>query len=340
MQDAERATMVELDRPIFAIGMPRSGTTWIGKILDSHPRTLYRHEPDTWQRLRTVPLFAGTSASAVQQLEIRQFVGALPGVRADRVCGKRPIFPKDYASTFAVRRYAAMSLVEKALGRVGIEMVSPLPPQPGPSERFRLAVKSIESLGRLGTLVDSIPEARYVLIVRHPCGFVSSVLRGEAQQRFGHNEAAHDYELLGMACGTEQARRHGITLDLLRSLTPAERLAWRWVIFNEKAADETRGRADVYTLIYEQLCWDPLDQARRLFDFCGLDWNEQTERFVRSSTSSSKPDYYSVFKDPMGSAWRWRAEMDPQDIHRVTAVVRRSSVASMYFEPSDWARGA
>ena len=28
-------------------GMPRSGTTWVAKILDSHPHADYRHEPDS-----------------------------------------------------------------------------------------------------------------------------------------------------------------------------------------------------------------------------------------------------------------------------------------------------
>ena len=31
---------------ILIVGAPRSGTTWLAKILDSHPDVLYRHEPD------------------------------------------------------------------------------------------------------------------------------------------------------------------------------------------------------------------------------------------------------------------------------------------------------
>jgi hypothetical protein len=332
--------MADLDRPIFAIGMPRSGTTWIGKILDSHPRTLYRHEPDTWRRLDLIPLFAPAQPTPEQSRYLREFVESMPSMRSDRVCGKRPIFPKAYASAYSVRKYAALSLVQKVLGRAGVEVAAPIPPQPGGGEPYRLAMKSIESLGRLGTWRASVPGGRYVLIVRHPCGYVSSVLRGEAQKRFGHNEAAHDYELLGMACGTPQARRHGLTLDALKAMTPAERLAWRWVVFNEKAADETRDAADVYRLYYEKLCADPPSEARRLFEFCGLDWNPQSEAFVASSTSTTRSDYYSVFKDPLGSAWGWRKELDPKDAERVLAIVRRSEIAAPYFSTESWNRAA
>jgi len=34
------------DRAILVSGSPRSGTTWLAKLLDSHPDVLYRHEPD------------------------------------------------------------------------------------------------------------------------------------------------------------------------------------------------------------------------------------------------------------------------------------------------------
>jgi hypothetical protein len=31
---------------ILVLGSPRAGTTWLAKIIDSHPNILYRHEPD------------------------------------------------------------------------------------------------------------------------------------------------------------------------------------------------------------------------------------------------------------------------------------------------------
>src|SRR4051794_11152696 len=34
------------ERAILVSGSPRSGTTWLAKLLDSHPDVLYRHEPD------------------------------------------------------------------------------------------------------------------------------------------------------------------------------------------------------------------------------------------------------------------------------------------------------
>ena len=131
------------DRPIFAFGMPRSGTTWLGKILDSHPLTLYRHEPDTWHRLDDVPLFAAPEPGAEIRLELRGFIASLPDMLADRVCGKRPLFPKAYASSASVQIYALRSFAHKALGRLKLASAEPHPPQPRPGAPYRLALKSI-----------------------------------------------------------------------------------------------------------------------------------------------------------------------------------------------------
>lgn len=328
--------MNSIDRPILAFGMPRSGTTWIGKILDSHPSTVYRHEPDSWRRLDGIPLFPSLSRSEEYGTEVRSFVDELLAIRADRVCGKRPLFPKRYAARLGVAKFSARSLLYKAASRVRLRVRPPLPPQPQAGSAYRLVWKSIESLGRTGVILDAVPDARFVHIVRHPCGYVASVLRGEAERRFGHNEAASDFNLYAMACATPQAQKHGLSESLLRSLDPAERLAWRWVIYNEKAAEESQSRANAMALYYEECCARPMAMAQSLLQFCELPWHEQTEKFIRDSTSDSKRDYYSVFKNPLQSAWRWRDQLEPPVVDKVLAIAARSSFARPYLEPTDW----
>jgi Sulfotransferase family len=331
--------MSEASAPILLFGMPRSGTTWLGKIFDSHPHVLYRHEPDTWRRLE-MPIIACPVEQVRYERLLREYIESMPSIRADRVCGKRPQFPKDYASAWAIHRHAVASVLHKALARAGIETPAPMPPQPAAGHDYRLVWKSIESLGRLGLVLECLPDARSVHIVRHPCGYVASVLRGEAAARFAYNAAEADLPIYQMLSRTEPARRRGLTMQHFQDMGGIERLAWRWVIFNEVAFDGAAANPRNRVLYYEALCAAPEDTTRELFGFADLDWNEQTAAFLKSSTSRSRADYYSVFKDPLESAWRWTSELAATDAARVAEVAAGSVIAAPYFVANGWNRSA
>jgi hypothetical protein len=110
------------------------------------------------------------------------------------------------------------------------------------------------------------------------------------------------------------------------------------VIFNEFAAGDTAGERRNRLLYYEELCADPERVTRTLFEFCGLGWNEQTAQFLLNSTTRNRGDYYSVFKDPLESAWRWQTALAAEDTATVARVAADSAPARPYFERSAWNR--
>ena len=110
------------------------------------------------------------------------------------------------------------------------------------------------------------------------------------------------------------------------------------MIFNEFAAEDTTGEPRNRVLYYEELCASPESVTRALFDFCALGWSEQTEHFLHSSTTRSRDDYYSVFKDPLESAWRWQSELSAEDAAIVARVTAHSAPARPYFRPARWNR--
>src|SRR5918999_996008 len=81
-------------------GMPRSGTTWIGKIFDSHPDTLYRHEPDSASdEIKSIPLVASPSNAERYREVLSAFIEGLPHLKTARSAGSLPLFPKRYCSS-------------------------------------------------------------------------------------------------------------------------------------------------------------------------------------------------------------------------------------------------
>lgn len=318
---------------ILVFGMPRSGTTWIGKLFDSHPDTLYRHEPDSVQCL-TVPLYPETENAALYREELQRFVKSMPQMRSPKVVGKQPLFRKSYLSEASFDVYRVSVAIAKAASRIQRNVPCLYRPTAGAFERGRLVWKSIESPGRLGVCIEALPDVRAVHVMRHPCGYVASLLRGEAGGRMPSSAADrwHFKLLLSTATG----KKKGLRLDDAMHLTREERLAWRWVLTHEKILADISRCDRVLTVRYEDVCADPLAMTQRMFEFTGLDWQSQTEGFVRASTQTTRratdTDYYSVFKPPQASAGRWRTELAPEVIERVMGVVRSSPLHRFYPE--------
>ena len=323
--------MIASAPPILLFGMPRSGTTWIGKIFDSHPDTLYRHEPDSWGLLNALPLMAPTTDADAWAPLARDFWVRLPQMKQTKVAASTPFFPKRYHSPLRHQLFRMNALAAKAAARVFGEQPVHHFIRGVDLPRVRTVWKSIESLGRIGVIERALDPCYGIHIARHPCGYVASVLRGEAQRRFTSDVAASDdLELFSLCLDTPTAREHGLTLDALAAMHPVERLAWRWVLYNAKAMEDIAERPRCMTLRYEDLCRDPVGVARALFDFTGLAWNAQSERFLGDSTARDVGRYYSVVKEPLKAAFRWERELSAADIDRIEAIVEPTKPGALY----------
>jgi hypothetical protein len=208
---------------------------------------------------------------------------------------------------------------------------------------IRVVWKSIDSLGRLGVILRIIEDCRAIRITRHPCACISSVLRGEAQHKFSSSvSASEDYGILRIFLETA-VRNRGLTVDHLRGLHPVERMAWIWVLTNEKAADETNTMERCTSVRYEDICLDPVNKMKELFLFSGLGWTQQTSDFIQASTLGVQPGkfdqltqdsrrYYGIFRDPIRAADKWKSEMKPEDVERVYRILRQSDLIDLYPE--------
>lgn len=321
------------DRLVLLFGMPRSGTTWLGKIFDSHPATLYRHEPDSWGRLNALPLLPDTGDAADYRPVIEDFVSRLPKMRDVKVSATLPVFKKSYYTSrdqlFQRLSIRASKAAAKFLGEFPV-------PLPRPKSAPVVVWKSIESVGRLGVIALLMPGLRAIHILRHPCGYVASVKRGEQKGKFTDRlQSSEDYGVFERLLKTPQAVRRALTLDDLRAMTPVERLAWRWLLFNEKAIEDSATNENCLTIRYEDVCADPEAGTRRMFAFANLEWNEQSARFVGASTATQRDAYYSVFKDPLQAANKWRTELRQDEIDQILNVVRGSAPGGYYLDDSN-----
>jgi len=310
--------------------MPRSGTTWIGKIFDSHPDTLYRHEPDSRGSLNSLPIFAFHKDAEKYRPFLKAYVAQLPAIRGEKVSASIPIFAKNYYSAAQWTLRKLIVLIVKPVAHI---LDATVPDVINLSDHTDIAVtwKSIESLGRLGVLAKVFPAARCILIMRHPCGYIASIKKGERQQEFDSEiKSSEDWNMFRLLLQLPAAKKLGLELAAVKVMLPIERLALRWALYYEHVLTETEGLNNVLTIRYEDFCEHPQEEAQKAFRHCHLSWAVETERFIANSTSKENSAYYSVFKNSKAASAKWEKELGKEDVNRVMEIVAQFKAGSYY----------
>jgi hypothetical protein len=330
----------ETEHLLLVAGLPRSGTTWLGKIFDSHPSVLYRHEPDSIFRTRGIPAFNAAPYKPDVLEAARAYLLKLSEIRTIKTIGVVPIFSKPYFSKPALALHKVLIAGFKLGERLPIlgphVKTASVPDLRTAGNKVSIVIKSIDALGRIGLFMAACPILKTILIVRHPHGYVASVMRGIRMKKFEASvPTTEDMGLYELLAETHQARNLGIDFAAFKAMHSIERLAWHWTICNSMAMTALNGCQRGCVIRYEDLCEDPMHVSRTLISFAGLSWTKDTEHFVTSSTTFSGTEtYYQVLRDTKKAPQKWRSELTAAEIEVVSRVAERSQTGRSFMK--DW----
>lgn len=283
---------------IFVVGSPRSGTSWLGNIFDSHPETLYLMEPDTVNR-GDYPF----TSDRIFREEAGRHIAELSRVRNLKVVGSRPIFPKDFRSWPLHKVRAGLLYGLKSAERILPRLSSASVGDFADVGNASLVIKSVSMLGRSASWAAASPSSKFVHLIRHPCGHTYSVLRGQISGKLEPRIALGFEE-----CSVGQ--KYGIDRSALEKMPEALRIAWRWAILNEKAMEDLSGSL---IISYEKLCEDSLHVCQALFQQVGLKWSAQTGSYLQESASRDG-GYFETSRDPFVAANAWKGRLEESDL--------------------------
>jgi len=320
---------------VLVFGMPRSGTTWLGKIFDSHPGTLYMHEPDSWYKMEDISLLTEGLVDDELCGSINQYMAKLLDIRHSQVTSKRPLFYKEYQSLLRFNLYKLSVYFSKLVEKANIPINANTFPRIGENNNQVIHViwKSIESLGRLSSIIKCNQEYKAIHIIRNPAGYIASVLNGEEHKTFQSAIAtSDDYPLFEKLVNTSYGHELGFKLSDLRKMTSIERLAYRWKVYNETTFQECCKQTNYVLLKYEDLCKNPFKITEQLFDFAGLKMDKQTLSFLNKSASIKSSSYYSIYKDPIETSNKWKKYLTLDNIHQIKTMIDDCDVGRLYAE--------
>ena len=295
---------------VLIAGTGRSGTTWLGKILDSSPGVFYKSQPDDVTRY---PWFRGIPSRIDPTPENDGYCGPFARAVHDTFwhhsahLAGRPDFPKAFLHNGA---WWTLNLGLRAWRRVtrGGAPIVPIPRAMFRSDPYgaKLVIKSVVSNMRLAWIHWHFPDIKIILIIRHPAGYLNSIFKGSRDHNWvnvGKKERLAPTLLPFPLPGHERyAKAFEKGDDFERELI-------YWLVANETPCVALRDCGMMKTVVYEELCIRPHDIVRETFGFLELPYTKQTACFLDASTCREHRGYYSVYKNPINSAFKWQKEL-------------------------------
>lgn len=324
-------------RYVLITGKGRSGTTWLAQILNSHPSCCYKHEPfPAWKRTPysdwKAELLAGADRAALRD----SFEEICRGCHHDV---DLPPFPE---KTFRRGNPRILHWLHALGSRVdALRGLYESYGRPRLAADGEILIKDVNfETAHLPALCETIG-ATLLPTIRNPFANVASHLSGVAKGIFEsdrESDARRAREIIE-APGGEAYRAY---LSELEKMPEAMFEALRWRIQVEPLVEVGEAQPRSRTVVYEDLCEDPLGETQRIFDFIGWELTAATRAFIESSTSGpagaagtsgdgganegaeSRRAYFSVFRDPRQSMNKWRDQLSATEQEQIAEVMRDS----------------
>lgn len=315
MRQTEEEPFVAGVAPILITGVPRSGTTFLGRMIGYEPGIFYLHEPVAnhcragffrWWHEKTFPDARGDEAA------LRAVFARMLRLEFDLKTDWR-------THTRTLDRIKSLGWWGKAAwGRRHGER--PLLKDP-------CALLLTEWLHREFGVEP-------VLMIRHPAAVVHSFLR--KGWRFNIEATVrqpHIAEGPAARCAAELRQKN------LRGLTPVEEVAFMWRLLASIIVDYRARHPEWMVLRHEDIVVEPAAAVRRVFSHLGLPFRTATEKRIHDFTGGHNPaadldTSMNIRRDASGVNRLWRDALSADAKAAIREIV--APVFGEFYRDADW----
>ena len=120
-----------------------------------------------------------------------------------------------------------------------------------------------------------------------------------------------------------------------KAKTPFEIYGVLWGARNRVIADLIQKYPEWKIVFYEDLCNNPVDSFRDLFDHFGLTWTSKVQKYINRTTVEKKPGRFSIYRITKNQANKWKRKMNENEIDQIRSFVEPFNLP-FYNLDSDW----
>lgn len=300
---------------VIIAGSGRSGTSWLGSILNSYEKAEYFYEITNYRELDfgqpelhrikypltyrwgNRPRWARNAERRL--LAMRAHFGPRPleAQRSLRIFAQDD-FAKDHPDVQLYKIVTLFGFVQRCA-----EL----------AERFQRRLKVVH-------------------LIRNPYAQIASELRMDKRDPDG-SKGHFKRRVVQVLEDPRLSEYHALAQSALeRSWVFQMALVWR--VSNERMikCDDL----DKKLVVYEQLCSEPMAVVSDLFSYLGWEMSDQTARYVKQTSEVSPTEaesgYYSLRKNSQESLNRWRKELDEQSYKDAAEAIADSFLPRFWSE--------
>ncbi len=329
------------------VGRGRSGTSWIGGIMNTYSHCIYKYEP--FLKIPYCGWFDNLNKTDAEKLR-GQFKKLC--LQCHHGVDMPPFLPKSFRPQNPILLHALYALANRVKRCKGLyESYGKLRLNQAKHE-ISILIKQVNFPNEKLPDFCRVLNPKIVGLVRNPFANIASHLVGVRGHLFKgvrpkspQPDSKKGKAEKGRAKWNELIRKKIFQSgnksflkysDGLEKMNLQAFCAVTWRIYVEPMVEFIENYDNGLLIVYEDMCRDPLGVSERIFDFAGWEMTDFTKNYIRKTTTEKKiqrstsKSYYSIFKDPGKSMNKWKTQLSDREKRDIALVIKDSPLKKFW----------